>query len=110
MVQEIIGKSGAFILDFKNIHGSGWDDDLQKIIEKYLNPIKLSKRIVEQSWDYSEKEFDLEKDNIKFILHLDDDVSPYFSLKKENITLNSKEKLREWATIVDIEIEKLKNS
>ena len=106
MTREVIGKSGAFIIVFENIHGSGWDDDLQQVMEKYLKPIKLSKRIIEQSWDYSEKEFDLEKDNVKFILHLDDDVSASVKLL-EPVTEESKQKLREWATIIAKEVEKL---
>lgn len=108
MIRELIGKSGAFIVKIENVFGSGWDDDIQKIIEKQLKPIKLSKRIIEQTWDYSEKEFDLEKDSIVFIFHLDDDTSSYFSLKKENITEGSKQKLREWAMIVAQEAEKLR--
>lgn len=107
MTTEMITKENEFLISFENFNGSGWDDDVQKIMEKYLSPIKLSKRIIEQSWDYSEKEFDLEKDNIKFIFHLDDDASMYFLLQSE-ITEESKQKLREWATIIATEVEKLK--
>lgn len=107
MITEIITKKNQFLIEFNNFNGSGWSNDLQEIIEKNLSPIKLSKRIIEQSWNYSEKEFDLEKDKVQFILHLDDEGSRYLLLQSE-ITEDSKQKLREWATIIAEEVEKLK--
>ena len=107
MIRETLNSKNNFLISFTNFNGSGWDDDIQDIIEKNLNPIKLSKKIVEQSWDYSEKEFDLEKNNVKFILHLDDN-GPIYLLLKSEITEENKLKLREWATIIAEEAEKLK--
>lgn len=107
MITDLIGKSGLYMIKFNNIYGSGWDDDLKQVIEKYLKPIKLSKRIIEESWDYSEIEFDLEKEDIKFILHLDDEVSASLKLISPETDL-SKQKLREWAIIIAKEVEKLK--
>jgi len=106
MIQEIMGKSGAYIIDFQDVSGSGWANLIEKIIKEKIKPKKIDKRDIEVSWDYSEYEFDIEKDNVKFILHIDDDVSPYFSLSKENITEESKNKLRDWAMIVAKEVEK----
>lgn len=108
MIRDFISKNGNHIVSFDDFSGSGWDDDVQKIMEKYLSPIKISKREIEVSWDYSEYEFDLEKDNIKFIFHLDDEGSMYLLLDKKNITEESKQKLREWATTIATEVEKLK--
>lgn len=107
MTTEMITQEDEFLISFENFNGSGWDNDVQKIMEKYLSPIKLSKRIIEQSWDYSEKEFDLEKEKVKFIFHLDDDGSMYLLLQND-ITDANKQKLREWATIIATEVKKLK--
>lgn|SRR5690606_27484045 len=107
MITDLTGKSGLYIIKFNNIYGSGWDDDFKSVIEKYLKPIKLSKRIIEESWDYSEVEFDLEKEDIKFILHLDDEVSASLKLISQETDV-SKQKLWGWATIIAAEIEKLK--
>lgn len=107
MIRENINSKNQFIIGFTNFNGSGWDDDVQSIIKKKLQPIKISKRIIEQSWDYSEKEFDLEKDNISSILHLDDG-GPIYLLLQSEITEENKQKLREWATIIATEVEKLK--
>lgn len=108
MIQEFISKKENYIVKFLKFNGSGWDDDIQKIIETHLSPIVITKRLIQQTWDYSEKEFDLEKENIKFIFHLDDEGSMYLLLAKKDITENSKQKLREWAKIIAEEIEKLK--
>ena len=108
MITEMITKEGEFLVEFQSFTGSGWDDDVQKIMENYLTPIKVSKRDIEVSWNYSEYEFDIEKNSIKFIFHLDDEGSMYLLLQSET-TEESKQKLREWATIIAEEIERLKN-
>ena len=107
MIRETLNSKNNFLISFNNFNGSGWDDDVQKVIENYLNPIKLSKRIITQSWYYSEKEFDLEKDNVKFLLHLDDD-GPIYLVLQSDLTEENKQKLRDWATIIAQEVEKLK--
>jgi hypothetical protein len=100
-------KDGEFLIKFLKFNGSGWDDDVQAIMEKKLNPIKISKRIIEQGWSYSEKEFDIEKDKLKFIFHLDDEGSMYLLLQSEQ-TESNKQKLHDWAIIIASEIDKLK--
>ena len=77
-------------------------------MEQRLQPIKFSKRIIKQSWDYSEIEFDVEKDELKFIFHLDDEGSAYLLLQTE-MTEDNKKKLLEWATIIAQEMDNLQN-
>ncbi len=103
-----INKDKEYVIRFENFNGSGWNDDLDAIIKAQIKPSKISKRIIEQSWDYSEEEFDIEKGNIKFIAHLDDDGSAYLLLKSP-ITESNKEKLLNWATIIAEEVERIKN-
>jgi hypothetical protein len=33
LVSDMIGKSGLYIVKLNNIHGSGWDDDIQEIMK-----------------------------------------------------------------------------
>lgn len=105
MTKDFINKNGNFIVKFLTFNGSGWDDQVEKIITSKLSPIDISKRTIEESIDYSEKEFDLVKDDIKFIFHLDDLGSTYLLLA-ENVTNENKQKLRDWATIIAEEVEK----
>jgi hypothetical protein len=58
MIREVITKDEEFLVKFLKFNGSGWDDDVQSIMEKKLYPIKISKREIEVGWYYSEKEFD----------------------------------------------------
>ena len=106
-MKDFINKKGYFIIDINEVNGTYWLQDLEKIIINQIKPKVVKKRDVEVSWDYSEYEFDVEKDNIKFIVNLNDDTFCYFKLT-ENITEESKQKLREWATIIAKEVEKLR--
>lgn len=107
MITEMITKNSKFLIEFEFFNGSGWSNPVEKIIKEKIQPEKLEKRDIEVSWDYSEYEFDIEKDDIKFILHLDDEGSRYLLLQSP-ITEESKQKLRDWATIIATEVEKLK--
>lgn len=107
MIKEMITKKGYFLIEFEKFNGSGWTNSIEKIIKDKIKPEKFNKREIEVTWDYSEYEFDIEKDNIKFIFHIDDEGSRYLLLQSE-ITENSKKKLRKSATIIATEVEKLK--
>ena len=109
MITELINQNGNFIIAFDNIYGSGWDDDLIKIVIEKINPPSIVKNVIETGWYYSEKEFNIEKDNVQFILHLDDESSAYLRLLS-SMTESNKQKLRGWATIIASEVEKLKGS
>jgi hypothetical protein len=107
MITEMITNNSKFLIEFDRFNGSGWSNPIEKIINEKINPQKIERNEIEVSWDYSEIEFNIEKDNIKFILHLDDEGSKYLLLES-SITESNKQKLREWATIIAEEVEKLK--
>lgn len=107
MITDFISKKGNYIVRFEDFNGSGWNSDVLKIIEEKIKPQKIEKNIIEISWDNSEIDFSIEKDNINFIAHLDDSGPNSFKLVSK-ITEESKQKLREWATIIATEIEKLR--
>ncbi len=107
MIKEILTTENEYLIKFENFTGTGWKNVVVKIINEKIKPQKIEKKEIEVSWDYSEYEFDIEKDNIKFIFHLDDEGSRYLLLQSEIIEEN-KQKLRDWATIIATEVEKLK--
>ena len=74
-----------------------------------IKPETIEKREIEVSWDYSEYEFDFEKDGIKFLFHIDDEGWRYLLLKSDSSDQN-KQKLRDWAKIIAEEIEKLEKN
>ena len=105
MIKEIFTAENEYLIRFENFTGTGWKDSVTEIITNKIKPQILKKREIEVSWDYSEYEYDVEKDNIKFIFHIDDEGSRYFILQSE-VTEENQQKLREWATIVAKEVEK----
>ena len=106
-MKEFINKKGYYIIDIDIVNGTYWLEDLEKIINLKIKPQSVKKNEIEISWDFSEYEFDIEKDNIKFTINLNDDTFCYIKLIN-NITEENKQKLREWATIIAQEVEKLK--
>lgn len=108
MITDFISKYGNYIVRFENFNGSGWSAEVLKILDEKIKPQKVEKKIIEISWDNSEIDFFIEKDRIKFIAHFDDSSPNSFKLTSE-INEKSKQKLREWATIIAIEVEKLRN-
>lgn len=96
-----------YLIKFENFIGTGWRNSVVKIINEKIKPQKNEKREIEVGWDYSEYEYDIEKDDTQFVFHIDDEGSRYLLLQSE-ITEENKQKLREWATIIATEIEKLK--
>lgn len=107
MINEFINKTKDFIIRIDIINGTYWADDVVKIIEEKIKPSNIEKKTIKISWDYSEYEIHITKDNINFNLNINDDTFGYIILKKK-ITEENKQKLREWATIIDSEMEKLK--
>lgn len=90
-------------------YGGYWREDLKEVIKKNINPNKFEEDLKEVSWDYTVVDFNMQKDNISFKLEINeyDDIS--LILISES-TDESKQKLREWATIIATEIEKLKSN
>lgn len=107
MITENYTKQGEFLIKFDNFNGSSWVNNVFSIIEEYIKPTSIEKRVIEETWDYTEIELDIEKDNVKFTIHIDDEGSRYAILVDE-VNENSKQKLRDWALIVAKEIEKIK--
>ena len=108
MIREMITKENEFLIKFDNFNGTGWTNSIEKIIKEKIKPEKIEKQDIEVSWDYSEYEFNIQKDKIKFIFYIDDEGSRYLLLEEKDITEENKQKLREWATIIAEEVEKLK--
>ena len=108
MIIDFVSRKGNYIVRFENFNGSGWNEDVLKIIKEKIKPQKVEKDIVESSWDNSEINYNIYTDNLNFIAHFDDNGPNSFRLISA-ITNESKQKLREWATIIATEIEKLKN-
>lgn len=106
MITETISRTGQFLIRFENFNGSGWQRISEEIIVKRIKPDKIEKKVIEQSIDYSEYEFLIEKDNTKFIYHLDDEGPIYIELDSE-ITEDNKQKLRDWAMIIATETAKI---
>ncbi|TXF79490.1 hypothetical protein [Chryseobacterium sp.] len=88
-------------------YGGYWANDLEKIIKSTIQPDKFERIDKSVTWNYSEIDFNIEKENIKFKLEINeyDDIS--LILLNEDIE-ESKQKLRDWATIIATEVEKLK--
>ncbi|MEZ4854683.1 hypothetical protein [Flavobacterium sp.] len=88
-------------------YGGYWRTDLKEIIKMNINPNKFEEDLKEASWDYTVVDFNMQKDNISFKLEINeyDDIS---LILMSEPTKESKQKLREWATIIAEEIEKLK--
>lgn len=107
MIEEVLTKKGEFIILIKIIKGSGWSNDVEKIIKKVIKPESFERKNIEMGWDYSEIEFNVKKDNVNFVLHIDDEGPTYMELLTF-ISEDNKHKLREWASIIDSEVEKLK--
>ena len=107
MIKDFINKEGIYVVRFENFNGSGWDDDVIKIIKEIIKPQSIQKSIVQFSWDNSVLDYNIKKDTINFISHFDDSGPNSLRLISE-ITEDSKQKLREWATIIAQEVEKLK--
>ncbi len=88
-------------------YGGYWRTDLKKIIKNNINPDTFEEDLKEASWDYTIVDFNMKKDNIDFKLEINeyDDIS--LILQSDN-TEENKQKLRDWATTIATEIEKLK--
>ena len=105
-IKEKIGKNNSFILLLEDYYGSAWINSIVYIIENNIKPKSFKKNDLEIGWDFSEYEIIFEKDNLKVKVEIDD-LGPVGLILKENITEESKQKLREWATIIAKEVEKL---
>lgn len=106
MILDFVSKKGDYIVRFENFNGSGLNKDVLKIIKEKINPQKVEKDIVESSWDNSEIDYSIYKDNLNFIAHFDDSGPNSFRLVSAT-TDESKQELRKWATIIATEVEKL---
>ena len=107
MTTDFISKKGNYIVRFEKFNGSGWRNDVIQFIKEKINPERIERKEIEISWDNSEIDFEIQKDNIIFTAHFDDSSPNSFRLNSE-ITEESKQKLLEWATIIAEEVEKLK--
>lgn len=107
MLHEFINNDSQFEILFKDFFGGYWRDDLKNIIKEKIQPNLMEENLISIGLEHTETDILLEKDKIKFILEINkfDDIS--LILKSELIEEN-KEKLRQWATIIENEIEKLK--
>ena len=106
MTTDFISKKGNYIVRFESFIGSGWTNPIEKIIKDIIKPEKFERNEIEVSWGSSEIEFNILKDNVNFIAHFDDSGPNCFKLIN-SITEENKLKLREWATIIAKEVEKL---
>lgn len=105
MLKETIGKNGKFIITFENYYGSGWKNEFNQVIHK-INPSFIKDTDIEISWDFSEYEILFKKDNIEVKVEIDD-LGPMGFILQSPVTDINKQKMREWAIIIDLEIEKL---
>lgn len=106
MYKELINKENEFQIIFTEINGGGWLSDLMKIIKIKLNPSHLEKNIISASWDEMEAEIIMTQDDIDAKIEIDDLGN--ISLIHAEPNEENKQKLREWATIIATEVEKLK--
>lgn len=106
MIKEFINKKNHFVIVLENYIGSGWDAKLDIVLKEILKPTFLEKKIIEESWDYSEYHYFIKKEFINFVIKVDDDT-PMGLILDNSINHSNKQKLREWAIIIDTEIEKL---
>lgn len=104
-IKEIKGKNNSFILLLEDYYGSGWINKITEIINKSIKPKSFIKKDLEIGWDFSEYEIIFEKDNLNIKVEIDD-LGPAALILKDNINEDSKQKLREWATIITTELEK----
>lgn len=108
MLYEYNNKNVKFGIAFSgDISGGGWANDLEKIIKSNIQPDKFERTDITITWDYSEIDFSMEKNNIKFKLEIDKVDTISLILLSQDNDIN-KQKLRDWATIIATEIEKLK--
>lgn len=106
-IKEKIGKNNSFIILLEDYYGSGWINKICQAIENKIKPESFEKKDLEVGFDFSEYEILFEKDNLKIKVEIDD-LGPVGLILKEKITDENKQKLREWATIIAEEVEKLK--
>ncbi|MBW7869972.1 MAG: hypothetical protein H3C39_02805 [Flavobacteriia bacterium] len=104
---EKIGKNNSFVIVLEDYYGSGWVNYIYQATENKIVPDRFEKEEIEVSWDYSEYILLFEKDGLKVKIEIDD-LGPVSFILKENITQENKQKLREWATIIAEEVEKIK--
>jgi hypothetical protein len=107
MLREFVNKNGDFIIDIEGIYGTGWILEIERDTKNIIKPEKLRKNDIEVGWSYSEIEFEVEKNNIKFIIHLDDESGVYIKTAN-SLQDKDKHRLREWATIISMELSKRK--
>ena len=107
MIEEMTNKKGNFVIEFTNFYGAGWKNSIKKIIENIIQPDKIEISDIEVSWNSSEYELLISKGKLRFKVNLNDYSSNYMFLE-DNITEENKQKLRDWATVIAVEIEKLK--
>lgn len=105
MQRELINKKNEFQIIFTKINGGGWLNDLTDIVKTKLRPSYFEKIINSSSWDEMGAEILILKDNVDAKIEIDDIGN--ISLIHNNATEESKQKLREWATIIATEAEKI---
>lgn len=108
MYKELINKENDFQIIFTEINGGGWLNDLFTLIKQKLHPNSIEKNIISASWEEMEAEILISKDKIDTKIEIDDIGTISYILLSESSNFN-KQKLREWATIIATEVEKLKN-
>ena len=106
MISDFINKQGNYIVRFENFFGSGWSSTIEQLLKKSIKPTSIKKEGISVSWDSSQIEFYVQKDEISFKVSLDDE-SPNAIILEKPITEENKKKLREWAIIIAEEVEKL---
>ena len=104
MIKDFKNKNGNYVVRFEKFYGTGWSGIVEKAISEKLKVDSISKNEIRVSWNSSEYQYQIRKQNISFELSMDDD-SPNAFILKENITEENKKKLREWATIIAQEVE-----
>ena len=107
MLHEFTNDNKQFEILFTNFFGGYWRDDLKKIISNKISK-ELNENLISIGWFHTDSEIEVSVNDIKFQLKISeyDDISLILNSK---ITEESKQKLREWATIIAEEIERLKN-
>ena len=106
MLHEFINNNSQFEILFTNFFGGYWRDDLKKIVSSKISN-KLQENLISIGWFHTDTDINVSKDNVNFILKIneDDDIS---LILLSQATEESKQKLREWATIIATEVERLK--
>lgn len=108
-ITEKKGKKDSFVMCLNDYYGSGWVSYIEMAVKSKINPKKYGKNEKEISVLESEYEINFEDNGLSVKIEIDD-LGPVSLILKENITEKSKQKLRDWATIIATEVEKLKNS